>query len=143
MSRSQLQASTGLAGALSRYSVMAFTVGAMLLFLCVVAIPLQFGAGEPAVANVGFTIHGVVYIVYLLSVAGLWRRAHLGLPQLIGLVCAGFLPGLAFYVEHRVTASIVAEHPELGGEGRAASSPGSGGEASEVGAPPAERDARG
>ncbi|HLI45373.1 MAG TPA: DUF3817 domain-containing protein [Acidimicrobiales bacterium] len=102
-----------LAGALWRYRLMAWTVGVMLLFLCVVAIPLQFAAGKPAVANVGFTIHGILYIVYLLTVADLWRRARFPLPQLIGLVCAGFLPGLAFYVEHRMTARMMSEHPEL------------------------------
>lgn len=100
----------GLVGALSRYRLMAWLVGAMLLFLCVVAIPLQFGYNRPAVADTGFTIHGILYIVYLLSVADLGRRARFRLSQVIGLVCAGFLPGLAFYIEHRTTRRLVAEH---------------------------------
>ncbi len=96
------------AGALARYRIMAFVVGAMLLFLCAVAIPLQYAAGEPTVANVGFTVHGVIYIVYLLSVADLARRTRLRLLELVGLVCAGFLPGLAFYVEHRMSRRLLA-----------------------------------
>ena len=111
MSRPQL-GSGGLEGALARYRMMAFVVGTMLLFLCVVALPLQYVWGKPAVADVGFTIHGVVYIVYLLSVAALARHAHLRTLQVVGLVCAGFVPGLAFYVEHRTTRSIDPRRPE-------------------------------
>lgn len=95
--------SEGIPGALARYRVMAFVVGAMLLFLCVVALPLQYAAGRPAVANVGFTIHGILYVLYLITVADLGRRARFGLGDLVGCVCAGFLPGLAFYIEHRTT----------------------------------------
>jgi integral membrane protein len=107
-----------LSGALWRYRLMAYVVGVMLLFLCVVAIPLQFAAGKPEVADVGFTLHGILYIIYLLSVADLGRRSHFRLTQLLGLVCAGFLPGLAFYVENRTTKRFRAEHEaELSGSG--------------------------
>jgi integral membrane protein len=99
----------GLRGDLFRYRVMAWVVGVMLLFLCVVAIPLQFAADSPEVANVGFTIHGILYIVYLVSVAALARRAKFRIGQLVALVCAGFLPGLAFYVEHRTASRLLAE----------------------------------
>jgi integral membrane protein len=94
-------------GAFRRYRIMSFVVGVMLLFLCLVAVPLQI-AHKPALAHVGFTIHGVVYIVYLLSAGDLALRAKFRLGRLIGLVCAGFVPGLAFYVEHRTAQSILA-----------------------------------
>ncbi len=104
----ELLTDRGFSGALFRYRVMAYVVGVMLLFLCVVAIPLQFAANSPQVANVGFTIHGILYIIYLLSVADLARRAKFRLGELVALVCAGFLPGLAFYVEHRTASRLLA-----------------------------------
>jgi integral membrane protein len=85
---------------------MAFSVGTMLILLCCVAIPLQYAAGEPAMAGVVAPLHGALYIVYLLTVADLARRCRLGLGQLVALVCAGFVPGLAFLVEHRTTRRI-------------------------------------
>ena len=101
----------GLTGALARYRLMAWLVGAMLLLLCVVAIPLQYIGDSPGMANVVAPLHGILYIVYLLSVAALARHARLGLAQVVGLVCAGFVPGLAFYVEHRTTRHISPRRP--------------------------------
>lgn len=91
----------GLAGALARYRLMAYVVGTMLLLLCVVAIPLQYGADQPAMANLVAPLHGILYIVYLVAVADLARRAKFKFAQILALVAAGFVPGLAFYVEHR------------------------------------------
>ncbi|MHB8245822.1 MAG: DUF3817 domain-containing protein [Acidimicrobiales bacterium] len=100
-----------LEGALLRYRLMAWIVGSMLLFLCVVALPLQYVAHRPAVATVGFTIHGIFYIVYLIAVADLGRRARFRLPEIVGLVCAGFLPGLAFFIERRTTRRLLGDGP--------------------------------
>ncbi len=46
-------------------------------------------------------LHGACYVVYLLCVADLARRARLSLRQIIAMVCAGFVPVLAFVVERR------------------------------------------
>ncbi len=112
-----------LAGAIWRYRIMAWVVGTMLLFLCAVALPLQYIGNKPELATVGFTFHGIFYIVYLVTVAMLGRRAKFRLSQLIGLVCAGFVPGLAFYVEHR---TMVRLHSLglFGGEDAEAGAPG-------------------
>jgi integral membrane protein len=97
-------------GAFWRYRIMSWVVGVMLLFLCVVAIPLQFVANKPELANIGFTIHGVFYVVYLLTAADLGLRAKFRLNQIVALVCAGFVPGLAFYIEHRTAQRILAAY---------------------------------
>ena len=91
---------------LVRYRVMAYVVGLGLLVLVLVGVPLQYGAGKPALVQVVGPIHGFLYIVYLLAVADLARRFRLGLGQVIGLVAAGFVPFLAFVVEHFTTAKI-------------------------------------
>jgi hypothetical protein len=66
-------------------------------------------------------LHGLLYIVYLLTAADLARRGRFGVGQLVALVCAGFLPFLAFYMEWRTTRQ-VHELWETGG-GAAAATP--------------------
>ncbi|HKH88464.1 MAG TPA: DUF3817 domain-containing protein, partial [Acidimicrobiales bacterium] len=89
--------------ALLRYRVMAYVVGIGLLVLVLAGVPLQYAAGKPEVVGVVGPIHGVLYIVYLATVAGLARRFRLSLGQVIALVAAGFVPFLAFVVERRTT----------------------------------------
>jgi integral membrane protein len=92
----------GLAGAVLRYRVMAFVVGTGLLVLVLIGVPLQYGAGIPQVDAIVGPIHGFLYIVYLLTAVDLARRARFTLLQLAAMIGAGFLPFLAFVIEHRV-----------------------------------------
>jgi integral membrane protein len=78
----------------------------MLLIMVCVGLPLQYAAHETALPSVGWTVHGALYIVYLLVAADLQRQARLTTWQLVGVVTAGVLPGLAFLVERRTTARI-------------------------------------
>lgn len=92
----------GVDAALLRYRVMAYAVGTGLAILCFVGVPLQFGAGMPQVDQYVGPVHGFLYIVYLLAAVDLARRARLTLLQMGAMICAGFVPVLAFVVEHRV-----------------------------------------
>ena len=105
-------------GALIRYRVMAFIVGTGLLILVFVAVPLQYAANIKLVAEIVGTMHGYLYIVYLIAAADLARRAHWRLLRIVTVVAAGFLPFLAFIVEHRVYRQMQAEWAEglLGAE---------------------------
>jgi integral membrane protein len=93
--------------ALARYRVMAYIVGFGLLVLVLVGVPLQYGAGLPQVAEIVGPIHGAMYIVYLAAAVDLTRRANLRTRQLAAIVLAGFLPFFAFFVERRITATVV------------------------------------
>ncbi len=88
---------------------MAYVVGTMLIILVFVAIPLQYGASAPAMASVVAPLHGYLYIVYLVAGADLARRAHWRLGRIVMVVCAGFVPFLAFVVERRVNRQMQAE----------------------------------
>jgi integral membrane protein len=96
-------------GALTRYRVMAFIVGTALIVLVFVAIPLQYAAGDKGIAVIVAPIHGYLYIVYLVAAADLARRAHWKLGRILMVVAAGFVPFLAFIVEHRVYQQMQAE----------------------------------
>jgi integral membrane protein len=100
----------GTRGALKRYQVMAFVVGIGLAILCFVGVPMQvvgnFKWPWTAVVTVVGPLHGAAYIVYLLTCLDLAGRARFKALQLLGMVCAGFLPLLAFYMERRVSARV-------------------------------------
>jgi integral membrane protein len=92
--------------ALRRYQIMSIVVGVMLLVLVGVAMPLQYIGHRPTMATIVAQVHGGLYIVYLLTAADLARRARFSLGEMVAVVCAGFLPFLAFYVEWRTTRRI-------------------------------------
>ncbi len=100
----------GTAGALARYRVMAFIVGTGLALLCFVGIPLQVIGGNKwpwtAVVAIVGPIHGIFYIVYLVACLDLAGRARFRTVQLLGMVCSGLVPGLAFYMERKVTERV-------------------------------------
>jgi integral membrane protein len=99
-----------------RYRVMAYIVGVALIILVLVGVPLQYAAGESIVVTVVGPIHGILYIIYLLSALDLARRARFSIPQMIAMVCAGLVPFLAFVVERWITSQVE--------KGSAGSSPG-------------------
>ena len=113
----------GLGAALVRYRVMAFIVGTGLATLVFVGVPLQYGAGIPQIDQIVGPIHGFLYIVYLLVAVDLARRARFTLLQMAAMIGAGFVPLLAFIIEHQVTKRIRATFPELGAPGVAEAPP--------------------
>lgn len=100
--------------AIARYRAMAYTVGAGLLVLVLVGIPLQ-ALGHPVVVGVVGPIHGFLYLIYLATAFGLARRARFTTRQLVAMVAAGLVPFLAFVVERHVAAWMEAgaRSPEL------------------------------
>lgn len=98
----------GLSGAIVRYRVMAYIVGVGLLVLVLLGVPLQYGATIPQVATIVGPIHGFLYILYLLTAVDLARRARFTLLQMVAMIAAGFLPFLAFVIEHRVVQRLQA-----------------------------------
>jgi integral membrane protein len=89
-------------GALVRYRVMTFIVGSALIVLVFLGVPLQLWAHVDVVAKVEGTIHGYLYLVYLFTAADVARRARWRLGRILAVVLSGFVPFLAFIVEHRV-----------------------------------------
>lgn len=98
----------GIERALLRYRVLAWTVGTGLLVLVAVGMPLQYGAGASGVVQVVGPLHGVVYMVYLVAAFDLARRSRFSVPQILMMLCAGFLPVLAFLIERNVSRRVEA-----------------------------------
>jgi integral membrane protein len=98
---------SGLRASLLRYRVMAYVVGTGLATLVFVGVPLQYAAGIPQVDEIVGPIHGFLYIVYLMTAVDLARRARFTLLQMAAMIGAGFVPLLAFVIEHKVSRRVM------------------------------------
>jgi integral membrane protein len=86
-----------------RYRFLSFVTGTTLLLLIVVAVPLKHFAGIDWPDRVIGISHGVIlYPIYLVMAMEFAVRARVKLALAAGMILAGFIPGLAFYVEHRI-----------------------------------------
>ncbi|AXH97687.1 DUF3817 domain-containing protein [Ornithinimicrobium avium] len=92
---------------LAFFRVMAFVVGVGLLVLCA-HIVLRYGFDNHALAWWP-SPHGWVYMVYLVAVALLGFELHWGLGKMVGVMLAGCVPFLSFWVEHRVHGRALAQ----------------------------------
>jgi integral membrane protein len=90
-----------MSASLMRYRVMAYIVGVLLLLLVFVHIPLRYvWHTETPIA----TIHGWVFMVYLVTVLDLSLRCKWQLfPRTFLIMLAGTVPFFSFYAEHKAT----------------------------------------
>jgi integral membrane protein len=103
-------------GTVLRYRVMAYITGVVLMVLCFVGIPLQL-AGHPALVNVVGTVHGILYIIYLVAAALLAWKLRLRPDRTVLVLLAGTIPVLAFVVERWLTRRYI--NPALAAEAAA------------------------
>ncbi|WP_181310092.1 DUF3817 domain-containing protein [Nocardioides campestrisoli] len=121
--------------ALTRYRVMAWTVGVLLIVLCLVGVPLSnFDGSEmwgfiPSTPNwfdegsradelgefiTGWlgTLHGWLYMLFLIFAFSLARKARWDMPFMLVTLLMGTVPVLSFWSEHRATKRVRAEFPD-------------------------------
>ncbi len=84
------------------YRVMAYITGVVLIVLCVFAIGQAFTNDGPVVNVIG-TVHGLLYIVYLIVSYPLTRRLRLPVWPTVGVLLAGTIPVMTFVVERRIS----------------------------------------
>ena len=108
--------------AVLRYRVMAYVTGVVLIILCFVGIPLQVIGNNTTVVNDVGTLHGMLYIIYIIFAYLLARRLHMAVGPTVLLLLAGTIPVLTFVVERWMTHRYI--EPALAQAERAAA-PGS------------------
>ncbi len=97
-----------------RYRVMAYITGVLIIVVCFVGIPLQVAADNPWIAdNVG-TVHGFLYIVYIIVAYILAQKLKMRFWPTILLLLAGTIPILTFFVERWMNRTYIA--PALAAE---------------------------
>ncbi len=89
--------------ALTRYRVMAWIVGILLIALVLVAVPVKYAAGFDEPVTVLGTLHGWLYFLFFLTALDLAVRARWTLKGTVATVLAGTVPLLSFYAERVAT----------------------------------------
>lgn len=92
--------------ALTRYRIMAYVVGVMLLVLTLVAMPLKYAADEPTLVETVGPLHGFLYMVYLVATFDLGVRGRWGVGRVLLVMLAGTVPFLSFVAERKVTRQV-------------------------------------
>ncbi|WDZ84943.1 DUF3817 domain-containing protein [Micromonospora cathayae] len=95
--------------ALTRYRVIAWIVGVVLILLVVIGMPLKYGFDEPVVVETIGPAHGFLYMVYLVAAFDLARRAEWSLKRMALVMLAGTVPFVSFYAERRVSRWVTAD----------------------------------
>jgi integral membrane protein len=98
------------------YRVMAYVTGVVLIVLCVLAI-MQIWVADEAAVNVVGTIHGGLYIVYLLVAFPLTRRLRLAPGATVAVLLAGTIPVMTFIVERHISHRYI--EPAMAGDAAA------------------------
>lgn len=90
-------------GALTRYRVMAYLTGVLLLVLVLVAMPAKYLGGNPTPVRIVGPVHGWLYFLYLLSALDLAHRRKWRPVQTLLVLVAGTIPLASFFAERAVT----------------------------------------
>jgi integral membrane protein len=90
-------------GALTRYRIIAWIVGMVLLALTL-GMVLKYGPADDAtlVETVGF-FHDFLYMIYLVATFDLSRRVPWPFKRMILVMLAGTVPFLSFWAERHVS----------------------------------------
>ena len=93
--------------ALTLFKVMAILSG-LALFVLIAIIVLNGGFGKGGASAVWSPIHGMIYFVYVISIANLGFKVGWSLPKMVGIMMTGFVPLLPFWAERRFVAEVEA-----------------------------------
>jgi len=88
---------------LTRYRVMAYLTAVLLIILVFVGIPLQV-EGHPGVVNIFGTLHGFLYLVYLVVAFDLTRKLYIPVGRTLLVLLAGTVPFGAIIAERKLTS---------------------------------------
>jgi integral membrane protein len=89
--------------ALLRYRVLAYTTAVLLIVLVFVGVPLQVWGHNLWVVRVVGTMHGYLYLAYLLVAFEFTRRLRLSLLWMVLVLLAGTIPFCAIVAERLLT----------------------------------------
>ena len=95
--------------AVRAYRTMAYITGTMLCILVFVCIPLQVWAHNSVPADIVGTLHGILYIIYIVVAFAMTRavRMKVASPATIITLAAGTIPVLTFVVERWISRAYI------------------------------------
>jgi integral membrane protein len=96
--------------AVRAYRTMAYVTGTMLCILVFICIPLQVWAHNQVPVEIVGTLHGILYIIYIVIAFTMTRvvRMKVASPGTVIVLAAGTIPILTFIVERWVSRTYIA-----------------------------------
>jgi integral membrane protein len=104
--------------AVLRYRVMAYITGVLIIIVVFAGIPLQIWAHNTFIVNDIGTLHGFLYMVYIVVAYLLARKLRMRPQPTVLLLLAGTVPVMTFAVERWMTRRYIT--PALSGQDPAA-----------------------
>ncbi len=92
---------------------MANVVGAVLIVLVFIAVPLRYIGGHPTMSKTVSPIHGALYLVLVGCVYLLGRSRGWSIRRIVLVALAGTVPVVSFYAERRVTRETLLADAEV------------------------------
>jgi len=91
------------------YRTMAYVTGTMLCILVFICIPLQIWAHNQVPVEIVGTLHGILYIIYIVIAFAMTRvvRMRVASPGTVIVLAAGTIPILTFIVERWVSRKYI------------------------------------
>ena len=90
--------------ALTRFRVMAWVTGVMLLILVFVAMPVKYIGDDDTLVRIVGVAHGWLYIVYLITALTIAYQARWRPLRTVLVLLAGTVPFASFVAERKVVA---------------------------------------
>jgi len=104
--------------AVLRYRVMAYITGVLIIVVVFAGIPLQIWAHNEVITGPVATVHGFLYIVYIVVAYMLATRLRMKPGPTVILLLAGTIPVMTFVVERWMTRRYI--NPALAAESASA-----------------------
>ncbi|MBO0821089.1 MAG: DUF3817 domain-containing protein [Nocardiopsaceae bacterium] len=110
-------------GLVLAYRTMAYITGVLIIVLVFAGVPLQFAFGHPWIDQYIGTVHGWLYVVYVIVAFTLSQKLKMRTlsPRVLVLLLAGIIPVLTFVVERWMMRDYI--RPALAGQTPGKSAP--------------------
>ena len=93
-------------GAVTRYRVMAYVTGVLLVVLLFVAMPMKYIGDDDSLVRVVGIAHGWLYMAYVITALQLALQARWSLLKTVLVALAGTIPFASFVAERRVVRDL-------------------------------------
>lgn len=94
------------AKALTRYRIMAWVVGLLLIVLTCIGMPMKYIWHNDVVVGTVGVAHGWLYVLLLLAAFDLKRRVNWSWGWFVAIALAGTIPFLSFVAEYFATRNV-------------------------------------
>ncbi len=88
--------------ALTNFRKIAFAEGVSFLLLLFIAMPLKYGANWPHAVTYTGWLHGVLFVLFIISLIKVWEKHSWGMGRVLGALAASLLPFGTFVLENKL-----------------------------------------